>query len=263
MFLSVILSIALFLGLLGGLALGRQLGRRYRETGDATPGGSAAADGVVFAVLGLLIAFTFTASASRFDHRRELIILHTNALGTAWLRVDTLPTADQAPIRERMLEWTRLASQATHLRQDPARYETALADADRLQGEAWQLATAALERSGHPALTGFVLAPFNDWIDLTTTRRAQDTLGPPPMVVPTLVVLSLIGSVLAGFNMHRSSRRSTFHMLAFSLAIALSIYVILDLDDPRAGLITVESTDVTLRQLLDRFEQQMTGASMP
>ena len=41
-------------------------------------------------MMGLLLAFTFTGAASRFDQRRELIVQETNSIGTAWLRLDLL-----------------------------------------------------------------------------------------------------------------------------------------------------------------------------
>jgi hypothetical protein len=49
----------------------------------------------IFALLGLLLAFTFSGAASRFDARRGLIIEETKAIGTAWLRLDLLPAAVQ------------------------------------------------------------------------------------------------------------------------------------------------------------------------
>ena len=38
-------------------------------------------------LFGLLVAFTFTSAASRYETRRDLIVQHTNAIGTAWLRL--------------------------------------------------------------------------------------------------------------------------------------------------------------------------------
>jgi cytolysin (calcineurin-like family phosphatase) len=48
----------------------------------------------------LLVAFTFSGVAERYDHRRQLIAEETNNIGTAWLRVDLLSTSDQPPVRE-------------------------------------------------------------------------------------------------------------------------------------------------------------------
>lgn len=165
MTLAVGMAIGLFVLLLACLELGRALGRRRRDEDSA---GTAAAAGVVFAVLGLLVAFTFTTSASRFDERRQLVVQQANALGTAWLRVDVLPPARQPAIREDMRRWVALAADLTYRSQDPATYKATLKEADRLQSQVWRLGVAAVAETEAPTLNAFVLAPLNDWIDLTT-----------------------------------------------------------------------------------------------
>jgi len=57
--------------------------------------GTGTIEGAVFALLGLLIAFTFSGAAARFEDRRALIIEETNDIGTAYLRLDLLPASAQ------------------------------------------------------------------------------------------------------------------------------------------------------------------------
>ncbi len=54
----------------------------------------------MFALLGLLVAFTFSGAASRFEDRRHLISEEANAIGTAYLRLDLLPSDAQPPLRD-------------------------------------------------------------------------------------------------------------------------------------------------------------------
>src|SRR5688572_14963522 len=114
MLIGIVTSLLLFAALLAALEFGRWLRLRRRQPatdGAAADGGddySSAGDGVVFAILGLLIAFTFTASASRFDERRRLIVTQSNAIGTAWLRIDLLAEGDREPIRRCMRDWVKL-----------------------------------------------------------------------------------------------------------------------------------------------------------
>jgi hypothetical protein len=92
-FLPKILAIvgALFLGIIFLLEVGRhiRLARMERE-GDAGKG-VGAVEGAVYGLLGLLIAFTFSGAATRYDSRRLLIVEEANAIGTAYLRLDLLP----------------------------------------------------------------------------------------------------------------------------------------------------------------------------
>ncbi len=250
MMVSIEISLALFVALLGGLEFGRWLRYRMRAD-DQDLSGASAADGVVFAVLGLLIAFTFTASASRFDQYRKLIIEHANALGTAWLRTSLLPPAEQAPIRERMKQWCKLSLEIPQLsaENDQAKLAAALDTANRLQNEAWQLAVDASQRHPQPQFALLVLPPMNDWIDLTTTRLEMRNRDLPPLVMPTLMAMSIVAAVLAGFGMAKRPTRNLLHMFAFAGVVAFSIYVILDLNEPRSGVIRIDAADNSMRQL--------------
>jgi hypothetical protein len=71
------------------LEVGRRLGRRrLAEDPEGARAGAGAVEGAVFALFGLLIAFTFTSAAARYEARRDLIVQHANAIGTAWLRLE-------------------------------------------------------------------------------------------------------------------------------------------------------------------------------
>lgn len=80
----------------------------------------------------------------------------------------------------------------------------------------------------------------------------MDNLGLPPLVLPTFVGLSLIAAVLAGYSMS-AGRRHTLHKLAFAASISFSLYVIMDLNLPRAGLIRVNRIYQLFRDLHDSF----------
>ena len=89
LFIIVLLSVALalFAGMVVLLEVGRRTGiRRMRKDPEAAREGFGALEGAIFALLGLLIAFTFSGAAERFDRRRHLIVEETNAIGTAYLR---------------------------------------------------------------------------------------------------------------------------------------------------------------------------------
>ena len=48
--------------------------------------------GSLFALLAFMLAFTFGMATSRFDARRQLVVEEANAVTTAFLRADLLPT---------------------------------------------------------------------------------------------------------------------------------------------------------------------------
>jgi hypothetical protein len=84
-----LITLGFFLGMLVLLETGRRLGvRRLAKDPEGAPAGTGAVDAAVFALLGLLVAFTFSGAASRFEERRNLIVEETNDIGTAYLRLD-------------------------------------------------------------------------------------------------------------------------------------------------------------------------------
>src|SRR3954471_10223287 len=101
---AVTVMIAATLGL---LEIGRRFGMRWAardpEGAKSVAGG---AEGAVFGLMGLLIAFTFSGAATRFDTRRAQLVEEANCIGTAWLRLDLLPADTQPPLRDKLREYT-------------------------------------------------------------------------------------------------------------------------------------------------------------
>jgi hypothetical protein len=98
---AILFAAGLFVGMILLLETGRRLGRcRQGKDEEGARAGLGAVEGAVFALMGLLIAFTFSGAASRFDARRQLIVEEANALSTAWLRLDMLPSAAQPELRD-------------------------------------------------------------------------------------------------------------------------------------------------------------------
>jgi hypothetical protein len=66
--------------------VGRRIGNaRLASDMKGVAKGGGVVEGAVFALLGLLIALTFTGAASRFEARRSLITEEANAIGAAYL----------------------------------------------------------------------------------------------------------------------------------------------------------------------------------
>jgi hypothetical protein len=202
-------------------------------------------DGAVYGLLGLLVAFTFSGAASRFEERRKLIGEEANAVGTAYLRLDLLPAEAQGPLKEKFRQYldSRLASYR-HLPDVVA----ARAELDRsiaLQGEIWRDAVAALQLPGAPAPVA-VLPPINDMIDITTTRLVRMQTHPPPIIFVLLGAITLVAGLLAGHGMSGGKGRNLLHMLVYATVMAGAVYVIMDLEYPRGGLIRIDAADQTL-----------------
>ena len=250
----VLLGILLVLGILMGmfcmLEIGRRLGlRRMARDPDGAKAGAGAVEAAVFALMGLLIAFTFSGAAARFDARREQLVEEANCIGTAWLRLDLLPAQAQPSLREKFRQYTDARLAVFHKLPDVEAAQVDLARASVLQHEIWTQALEACRESGTPSTTMLVVPALNQMFDMATTRTMGTRMHPPMIIYAMLGLLLLAGSLLAGYHMGEGKGRSWFHSFAFVVAIALAFYVILDFEFPRVGIVRIHSFDQVLVDL--------------
>jgi 4-hydroxybenzoate polyprenyltransferase len=83
-------------------------------------------------------------------------------------------------------------------------------------------------------------------IDITTTRAIANQTHPPAVVYGLLIVLALVCAGLAGYSMSGEQRVRRTLSIAFAAVLTATIYVIVDLEFPRAGLIRIDAADQLL-----------------
>ncbi|MDH4115336.1 MAG: DUF4239 domain-containing protein, partial [Burkholderiaceae bacterium] len=230
---------------------GRRIGlRRLKQEVDGAGGG--VVEGAVFALLGLLIAFTFSGAAARFDDRRNLIVDEANAVGTAYLRIDLLPAAAQGEMRNLFRRYldARLAVYRALPDLEAAREH--LASSNRIQQEIWVRAVA--ESADSQSARMLLLPALNEMFDITTKRTMAAQAHPPDVVFGLLFVFALCAALLAGSAMAWPESRRWLHSATFAFALAGSVYVIIDMEFPRVGLIRVDSFDKVLVEVRRSME---------
>jgi len=245
---ALFITLGLFLGMLLFLDIGRRIGTRRRaQDPEGAGAGTGAVDGAVFALLGLLVAFTFSGAAARFDTRRALIVEEANAIGTAYLRLDLVPASAQPALRDLFRRYMDSRIEVYRKLPDLNAAKAELAQSAKLQADIWNQAVAAGRLEGAPpAATMLLLPALNQMIDITTTRTMAGQIHPPMVIFLMLFGLALAGALLAGYGMASGKSRDWLHMLAFAAVLALAIYVIIDIEYPRLGLIRVDAFDQVL-----------------
>lgn len=243
-------ALILFAALLALLEIGGRMGTRaLARNPDATTGASAM-EGAVFALLGLLLAFTFFGAASRFDERRRLIVNETNAIGTSYLRIDLLQASAQPELRDAFRRYIDQRLAVYRALPDIDASNIARARANEMQQQIWAKSVAASTAPGsHPDAAKLLLPALNDMIDVTTTRAMAMQMHPPPVTFGLLFALMLLSALLAGYAMAASKTRNWLYRATFAFTLAGASYVILDYEYPRFGLIRVDAFDQTLVDL--------------
>ena len=249
--IAALLAAALFFGMLVLLETGRRVGnQRLARDPKGARAGTGVVEAAVFALVGLLIAFTFSGAASRFDQRRDLIVQETNMIGTAYLRLDLLPADARANVQTDFRRYVDARLHAYRMVPDMQAVRAELARAAALQKTIWEEVVVAGQAPGAaPDAIKLLLPALNDMIDITTTRTLAVQLHPPTAIYLMLVFLALASALLAGYSMAGGRSRNWLHMVAFVAVMAMAVYVIIDIEFPRLGLVRVDAFDQALVDL--------------
>ena len=244
----LLFAILLFGGMLIFVEFGRRLGisRRSRES-EGERGNLGAIEGAVFALFGLVIAFSFSGAASRFNDKRALTAVEANSIETAYLRLDLLAQSAQPELHELFRSYVDSRIYTYRSLPNMAAAGVEMVRSKTIQREIWAKAVAATRLAESNPDAGKLLLPaLNNMIDITTIRTMALKTHPPNIIYVLLFTLGLICSLLAGYRMATGQHRSWLHILSFSVISVIVIYVIIDVEYPRAGLIRLQAFDQVL-----------------
>jgi hypothetical protein len=242
---DISVAVGLLVMLLVALEFGFRAGRRAATNTDPQAGGQVGAiQGAILGLLGLLLAFSFAAAGGRFLERQDLIVTEANAIGTAYLRADLLDEPHASELRAALKRYTEHRIElATRLRQGLP--PGAAAEVEGLHSGIWNAAIAGVTAS--PAAMLGVLPPVNEVIDLHSTRIAAGRKHLPMPVVGLLIACSVLSMGVIGYGSGIGGRRRAPLTISLALLIATALWITIDLDYPRAGLLQL--SDAPLKAL--------------
>jgi hypothetical protein len=242
----LLFALLLFVGMLVLIETGRRFGvRRRPKESEGERGGLGTVEGAGFALFGLMVAFTFSGAATRFNEKRMLIAEEVNCIETAYLRLHLLSHESQPSLQELFRRYVDSRLETYRRLPNMKAAEMEMAKSKQIQEEVWTEAVAATRLpDSHPL------------IDIPTSRTMALQLHPPRIIYALLFGLGLICSLLAGFRMSSGQQRSWLHILGFTVLTVIIVYVMLDVEYPRAGLIHLESADKLLVNLREHMKCQ-------
>jgi len=260
---SLAIAATFFISSLILLNFGRGLGLRYlkKESGNMT--GLATVEGAVFALIGLLLAFTISGALQRFDERRQLVIQEANAARTAHDRLGLFEHDVARDLQAKLRAYVQARIDLYRMPHDFSLWQRAeLFSPEQqdkildLQAKIWDTTVAACPEANFRPACGQALPALSALFDVAGLRVGASEKHPPEIMYVLLFGLGLLGSVLAGFGMAAAKARSWVHMLIFTGTLTITLYAVTEMEYPRLGLISrIENFD---HFLIDAHQQMQT-----
>jgi hypothetical protein len=246
LFAYLMLSAVLFLGMVALQVIGFRIARSERFAGMSRLG-LGFVEAAVFGLLGLLLAFQFNRAASQITTWRTLIVREGRAIATSYQRLDLLSPERRPALQEMFRRYT---DARISYYEEPNFYEAQNSKeaeaAVRLQTEIWSLASAAALQEPSSAATNLLLSSLNEMFDMAAARKVASATHVPAPVLALLFSVALMSALLAGYAMSSDKKQSWLHVLVFSTVVVLTIFIALDMEYPRNGMIRIGAADQTL-----------------
>jgi len=236
---TLVIGAALVATGIGHLA-GRSLRRRTADLHEPVGVVQTALLGFV----GLILAFGLALAVGRYETRRASVVEEANAIGTTYLRAQTLAE----PMRRRSLElltaYTDTSIRLADAVPSSSAAKEALADGQRLQRELWALAGRSLAGAPTDSAPRLYVETLNHMIDQQTVRKAALNNRVPPAVLWFELASAMLALALLAFYL-ALLERSVWTVLLAAALVSCLLLITFDLDRPRRGLITVPATPLT------------------
>ena len=241
---------------------GYRIGRRQQASAKAPPESHVSAiQAALLGILALLLGFTFSLSLQRYDSRSQAVVNEANAIGTAYLRAQLLPPSIAGEARTVLLDYLDgRVRESTIPLSNRAERQALFVKAHQDQAALWRLALTAAEEDRSEITSGLFIESLNELMDLYGRRNAALNRHVPEGVMLLLYGAFLLTWGIVGYTAGTSGYRPSlvaYLMLVFVLVV---VFVVVDLDRPRRGLIQVSHTSLTDLQAALHADQ---GANQP
>lgn len=209
-------------------------------------------NGMLLGLLGLLLAFTFSMSNSRYDTRRALIIEEANDIGTVVLRADVYPDSMRTVLRQSLREYVEARIAFYQVGMNMEQVYRNYFKADSVGQAIWKTVANYARVDNVTTRTSEMIPALNAMIDITTTRRAAGEATIPDSIMYFLFSLCLGSAFLLGYD-HKGPMNWVI-MVGFAIMLSSVVFTIIDLDRPRSGLIKMDIPNQRIVDLRGMFE---------
>jgi hypothetical protein len=232
-----LIAVFSFLALLGAVEAGHRYGL---SVGKPRRENVSTLEGSILGLLALMIGFTFALALSRFEARRDALLVEVNAIGTAALRARMLPDPYSANSLKLLKSYVETRLDMATAVASAQKIAAAIDRSNAIQEGLWREAMDAASKNKDLVPMGLYIQALNDMIDAQQKRLTAFSSNVPGSVMLALYGIALVSSAFAGYAAGLDKQRSRFATFTAVTLFTLVILLIQDLDHPGAGLITVD-----------------------
>jgi hypothetical protein len=230
------------LGVLASIELGYLLGRHmHRRSEDEKESPVSAIAATVLGLAAFILAFTFGIVFNRFDARKELVKQEANAIGTAWLRSDFLPEPDRAEAKGLYREYLEKSLAFVGAKDGrPEHVKRSIAEMQQILDRLWGMAVANARKDMNSDVAALYIEALNEMIDLRALRIAVGLQTRMPGAIWVMLFsITCLGMMSVGYQTGIAASKRSMARPILATSFALVIALIVSLDRPDSGIITV------------------------
>jgi len=220
-----------------GLLVGRRLGVRSEHLREPL----GVLQGALVGFMGLVLAFGLSLAVGRYEARRADVVDEANAIGTTYLRAQTLAEPVRTDSLVLLRDYTAVSIAISDTVPGSDEHERAIAESESYQDRLWNLAGQALGEAPVDSAPRLYVETLNEMFD----AQADRVYGLSNRVPTAVLVLEVVGAAVAlsALALHLATfGRGVSTVLIASLLVTVLLAVTLDLDRPTRGLIRVPPT---------------------
>ena len=227
-------AFGLALAMLLAWAAGRWMGRRARARKDQLL--ASKFDDASLALLGLLLAFTFSMAIGKHDQRRVMVVTDSDAIGDFYTCASLLKEPVRTKLQSVIREYTKSRLQVASQRTDKETFERVLQEFQQSHAQMTDLVAQAVN-DGTP-----IAVPLTNTLNEVTSSHAarlaaaRDRL--PAVIVLLLFTSAVVATLLVGREQGAAGKTAVAGTVSFIILVSFAVYVTLDLNQPMRGLIT-------------------------
>tara|TARA_B110000438_G_scaffold303173_1_gene363540 strand:- start:6565 stop:7365 length:801 start_codon:yes stop_codon:yes gene_type:complete len=238
---SLIIIITLFILMLIINQIAYTLGRRNKDVENAEmKTQSTAIQTGIIGLLALLLGFTFNMSLHRYDARSSAVIEEAGAINRVAMQAKLLPIEIREAVFSELEVYLTLRISLSQVDlSNPEQRRNINKKVNKSQANLIELAQKELVNPKSLLIANGFYQSLSSMIQIENKRTAMLRLHvPEPVLFLLFGVFVTVGGML-GYNSGLGKKRPAFPTILLFTLIVLVVFIIIDLDRPKRGIIQV------------------------